>query len=54
MSVPLFTRYYYNVEIRRAESDFAATQDNLQRVKALALADMRKVASDVSASAERV
>ena len=54
VSVPLFTRYYYDGEIRRAESDFAAAQENLQRVKALASADMRKAASDVSSSAERV
>lgn len=53
-SVPLFTRYYYDGEIRRAESDFAAAQENLQRVKAAAMADIRKAASDVSASADRV
>lgn len=54
VSVPLFTHYYYDGEIRRAESDFSAAQDNLQRVKALAAADMRKAASDLSSSAERV
>ena len=54
VSVPLFTRYYYDGEIRRAESDYAAAQENLQRVKALASADLRKAASDVSSSAERV
>ena len=35
VSVPLFTRYYYDGEIRRAESDFDAAQDNLQRLRAL-------------------
>lgn len=54
VSVPLFTRYYYDGEIRRAESDFDAAQDNLQRVRAVAAADIRKAASDVSSSAERV
>ena len=54
VSVPLFTRYYYDGEIRRAESDFDAAQDNLQRLRALAAAEIRKAASDVSSSAERV
>lgn len=54
VSVPLFTRYYYDGEIRRAESDYSAAQDNLQRVKALATGDIRKAASDLSSSAERV
>jgi cobalt-zinc-cadmium efflux system outer membrane protein len=54
VSVPLFTRYYYDGEIRRAESDFDAAQDNLQRIKALAAADIRKAASDVASSGERV
>ena len=54
VSVPLFTRYYFDGEIRRAQSDHAAAQDNLQRVRALAAAELRKAASDVSSSAERV
>ena len=54
VSIPLFTRYYFDGEIRRAESDFAAAQDNLQRVKALASAEIRKAAADVASSAERV
>ena len=54
VSVPLFTRYYYDGEIRRAEADFAVAQDNLQRVRALAAAELRKAASDVASSAERV
>ena len=54
VSVPLFTRYYYDGEIRRAESDFDAAQDNLQRVRAAAAADIRKAASDVASSGERV
>lgn len=54
VSVPLFTRYYFDGEIRRAESDFAAAQEGLQRVRALAAAELRKAASDVASSAERV
>ena len=54
VSVPLFTRYYFDGEIRRAESDYAAAQENLQRVRALAAAELRKAASDVASSAERV
>lgn len=54
ISVPLFTRYYFDGEIRRAESDYTASQDNLQRIKALASAEIRKAAADVSSSAERV
>jgi outer membrane protein, heavy metal efflux system len=54
VSVPLFTRYYFDGEIRRAQSDHAAAQENLQRVRALAAAELRKAASDVSSSAERV
>ncbi len=54
ISVPLFTRYYYDGEIRRAEVDVEAARDNLQRVKALAAAEIRKAASDVASSGERV
>ena len=54
VSVPLFTRYYYDGEIRRAESDFEAAQENLQRVRAQAAADIRKASSDLASSAERV
>ncbi len=54
VSIPLFTRYYYDGEIRRAEVDVDAAQDNLQRVRAVAASEIRKAASDVSSSAERV
>lgn len=54
VSVPLFTRYYYDGEIRRAEVNFDAAQDYLQRARALAAAEIRKAASDVSSLAERL
>ncbi len=54
VSVPLFTRYYYDGEIRRAESDFEGAQENLQRIRAMASTEIRKAASDLSSSAERV
>lgn len=53
VSVPLFTRYYYDGEIRRAEVDYDAANDNLQRVRALATADTRKAASDLASTGER-
>ena len=54
VSVPLFTRYYFDGEIRRAESDYDAAQENLQKIKALAAGDIRKASADLASSAERV
>lgn len=54
VSVPLFTRYYYEGEIRRAESDLQAARDNLDRVRALALGEIAKSRSDLQSAADRV
>jgi len=54
VSVPLFTSYYYEGEIRRAESDLQAARDNLDRVRALALGEIAKSRSDLQSAAERL
>ncbi len=54
VSVPLFTRYYYEGEIRSAEVAYDAAADNLERTRALARSDIAKARSDVDAAAERL
>lgn len=54
VSIPLFARYQYSGEIRRAEVELLAAQENLERVQALALGELRRADSDLSAADERV
>src|SRR5262249_4451015 len=54
VSVPLFTGNYYEGEIRKAESDLGAARDGLDRVRALAQAEIIRARSDVEAAAERL
>ncbi len=54
VSVPLFTRYYFEGEIRSAEVAYDAAADNLKRTRALARSDIAKARSDVDAAAERL
>lgn len=54
VSVPLFTNYYYEGEIRRAEVDLEAARENFERVKALALGEIAKSRADLDGSRERV
>jgi cobalt-zinc-cadmium efflux system outer membrane protein len=54
VSVPLFTRYYYQGEIRRAETDYDAAQTQLERVRAVALTEISGAAAAVAATADRV
>lgn len=54
VSVPLFTNYFYEGEIRRTEADLQAARENLERVRALALGEIAKSRSDLQSSAERV
>ena len=54
VSVPLFTGTDYSGEIRKAEVDRYAALDALARSRALAEADLRRTASDLSAAAERI
>jgi len=54
VSVPLFLNHSYDGEIRRAESDRYAARDNLERVRALARADVSRAQADLAAARERV
>lgn len=54
MSVPLFTSYYYQGEIRRAEVELEAAEENVERVRALAIADVQRAMSELAAATERV
>jgi cobalt-zinc-cadmium efflux system outer membrane protein len=54
VSIPLFTSYYYEGEIRRAEADYGAASDGLERARAIALAEISRAGSDLDAAAERV
>jgi cobalt-zinc-cadmium efflux system outer membrane protein len=54
VSVPLFTRYYFQGEIRRAESDYLAAQTSLERVRATALTQVSSAAGALASAAERV
>lgn len=54
VSVPLFTNYYYEGEMRRAEVDLQAARENLERIQALAIGEIGKSRSDLNSAAERV
>jgi cobalt-zinc-cadmium efflux system outer membrane protein len=54
ISIPLFTSYYYQGEIRRAEVELQAAEENVERVRALALADINRAMSELTAATERV
>jgi cobalt-zinc-cadmium efflux system outer membrane protein len=54
VSVPLFTRYYFQGEIRRAESDYLASQTALERVRAAAISQVSGAAGALGSAAERV
>ena len=54
VSIPLFARYNFEGEIRRAESDYAAAMEALDRARALARSDLARSYSDVQASADRL
>ncbi|MFN9970027.1 MAG: TolC family protein, partial [Phycisphaerae bacterium] len=49
----MFTRYQFEGEIRRAEVDLLAAQEQVDRVRALALAEIRRAGSELDAAAER-
>ena len=52
-SIPLFTRYYYDGEIRRAEVEYTAAGEDLERVRAQALTEVSRSRSDLLAAADR-
>jgi cobalt-zinc-cadmium efflux system outer membrane protein len=54
VSVPLFTRYYYEGEIRRSEADFLTAQTTLERTRAAALSEINAAAATYNNTAERV
>lgn len=54
VSIPLFTNYYYEGEIRRAEIDLLSARDNHERVRALALGEINARRADLDSARERV
>jgi len=54
VSVPLFTRYYYEGEIQSAEVAYGAAADNLERARAVARGETARARSDATAAAERL
>ena len=54
VSVPLLLNYSYEGEIRRAESDRYAAQDNVERVRALARTEIARAGTDLASARERV
>jgi len=54
VSVPLFTNYYFEGEIARAEVEYTAALENVERVRAVALGDIQRARADLDAAAERM
>ncbi len=54
ISLPLFTGYDFSGDIRRAEVDRYSALDALDRARAVAGNDIRRAASDLAATAERL
>lgn len=54
VSVPLFLNYNFDGEIRRSEVDRDAAQENLARVQATAMTEIRQAWTDLAAARDRV
>lgn len=54
VSVPLFTNYYFEGEIRRAEVEVDAARENLDRARALALGEISRSRAELDSAIERV
>ena len=54
VSVPLFTNYYFEGEIRRAEVELQVARDNFERVRALALGEIAKSRAELESARDRV
>ncbi len=54
ISIPLFTHYYHDGEIKRAEVELLAAEENLERQRAQAFAEISRAASELNSSAERM
>ena len=52
-SMPLFTHYYYDGEIRRSEVEYTAAGEDLERVRAQVLTEVSRRRSDLLGAAER-
>jgi len=53
VSMPLFTNYQYEGEIGRAEVNYTAALDDLERIKAQALGEIDRARADLDAAVER-
>jgi cobalt-zinc-cadmium efflux system outer membrane protein len=54
VSIPLLARYYYEGEIQRAEVDYSAAMEALDKVRAQARTEIARAFSDLQAAAERL
>lgn len=54
VSFPLFANYQYQGEIQRAENDYSAALEDLERVRALALTEIKKTRTELDAARERL
>ena len=54
VSVPLFTRYYFEGEIQGAEVAYNAAQESLEKVRAQARAELARALSDLASAADRL
>lgn len=53
VSIPLFTNYEYQGEIARAEVNYTAALEDLERVKAQAMGEIARARADLDAAVER-
>jgi cobalt-zinc-cadmium efflux system outer membrane protein len=54
LSVPLFARYQFEGEIQRAEVDYTAAMESLDKVRALARGELARALSDLQSMGERL
>ncbi len=54
VSIPLFTGYAYEGEIRGAENDYLAALDNLEKIKAQAITEIAKARADLESASDRL
>ncbi len=54
VSIPLFTRYEYAGEIRRADIELQAAQENLERSRAIAATEINRSERELTAAADRM
>lgn len=54
LSIPLFTNYYYEGEVARAESDVEAARESLDKTAALARTEMARAVTELTAAIDRL